>query len=95
MRARFRDSLSDAAPIDAGQRCTATRSSSGPSGCVCGRASACGSTSRARTSRSGIATSTRGGDTGREAAIAAVVATQVVLHDAEHPSCVTVQVVDG
>ena len=36
-----------------------------------------------------------GGVSGREAAIKAVVATQIVLHDAEHPSCVTVQVVDG
>ena len=31
----------------------------------------------------------------REPAIAAVVATQVVLHDAEHPSSVTLHVVDG
>ena len=30
-----------------------------------------------------------GGEIGREPAIAAVVATQVVLHDAEHPSSIT------
>jgi uncharacterized protein len=36
-----------------------------------------------------------GGVTGREAALAAVIATQVVLHDAEHPSCVTVRVLDA
>ena len=36
-----------------------------------------------------------GGEIGRESALDAVVATQVVLHDAEHPSCVTVHVVDA
>jgi putative CocE/NonD family hydrolase len=36
-----------------------------------------------------------GGELGRESALAAVVATQVVLHDAEHPSSVTLHVVDG
>jgi uncharacterized protein len=36
-----------------------------------------------------------GGEIGREPAIAAVVATQVVLHDAEHPSSITVHVLDA
>jgi putative CocE/NonD family hydrolase len=36
-----------------------------------------------------------GGELGREAALAAVVATQVVLHDAEHPSSVTLHVLDA
>ena len=85
VRARFRDSLSEPTPITP-VRCTATRSGSGPSACACGWASACAWTSRSRTSRSGIAISTPGGVSGREAAIKAVVVTQVVLHDAEHPS---------
>jgi putative CocE/NonD family hydrolase len=36
-----------------------------------------------------------GGEIGREPAMAAVVATQVVLHDAAHPSSVTLHVVDA
>ena len=36
-----------------------------------------------------------GGEIGRESALAAVVATQVVLHDAEHPSSITVHVLDA
>jgi uncharacterized protein len=36
-----------------------------------------------------------GGEIGREPAIVAVVATQVVLHDAEHPSSITVHVLDA
>jgi uncharacterized protein len=36
-----------------------------------------------------------GGPIGREPAIAAVVATQVVLHDEEHPSCITLHVLAG
>ncbi len=35
------------------------------------------------------------GEIGRESAMAAVVATQVVLHDAEHPSSVTLHVLDA
>jgi putative CocE/NonD family hydrolase len=36
-----------------------------------------------------------GGELGREPALAAVVATQVVLHDATHPSSITVHVLDA
>ena len=36
-----------------------------------------------------------GGPIGREPAIAAVVATQVVLHDEAHPSCITLHVLEG
>jgi putative CocE/NonD family hydrolase len=36
-----------------------------------------------------------GGPIGREPAIAAVVATQVVLHDEEHPSCIMLHVLEG
>jgi predicted acyl esterase len=36
-----------------------------------------------------------GGEIGRERAQAAVVATQVVLHDAEHPSSITMHVLDA
>jgi putative CocE/NonD family hydrolase len=36
-----------------------------------------------------------GGQIGRQNALAAVVATQVVLHDERHPSCITVHVLEG
>ena len=76
-------------------RSTATRSSSARPGCAYASGSGCGSTSRARTSRSGIATSTAGARSGGSRRWRAAVATQVVLHDEEHPSCVTVHVVDA
>jgi putative CocE/NonD family hydrolase len=94
VRARFRDSLSEPTPITPGE-VYRYEIGLGPVG-VRVRAGEC--------LRVDVASSdfpqwdrnlNTGGVSGREAAIKAVVATQVVLHDAEHPSCVTVQVVDG
>jgi putative CocE/NonD family hydrolase len=94
VRARFRDSLSDPTPIEPG-RVYRYEIELGPVG-VRVRVGEC--------LRVDVASSdfpqwdrnlNTGGDTGREAALAAVVATQVVLHDAEHPSCVSVRVLDA
>jgi putative CocE/NonD family hydrolase len=94
VRARFRDSLSEPTPIAPGE-VYRYEIGLGPVG-VRVRAGEC--------LRVDVASSdfpqwdrnlNTGGVSGREAAIKAVVATQVILHDAERPSCVTVHVVDG
>ena len=94
VRARFRDSLSEPTPITPGE-VYRYEIGLGPVG-VRVRA---GERLRVDVASSDFPQWDRnlntGGVSGREAAIKAVVATQVVLHDAEHPSCVTVQVVDG